>query len=526
MKMKTGKVFKIKTVFTFTTLIFIILFGTAVIYLVNAYMKKQALIEAEAKARIITDLSLSIHTYFSHNLKPAVFKISDRKTSGNYFDPVWMSSTYAVRGIKKYFSQINENGYYYKECAINARSPENEADEYEKEFIAETNRSSIENRTTVRVINGSTFLDILRKGEVMEKSCLRCHSTPDKAPMEMVSHYGPEKSFNRADGEVISAISIRIPLEEAYGDADRLSMILSGIILFIILIYAAGTVEINRRLIFSPLEKLQSRALNILNNRDKLSETVEPEGSLEIRDLTGAFNAMSIELASCMVDLEEKLKERSAEIVSANRELKKSLQEKELLLKEVHHRIKNNMSMVAGLLMLQAETVDNKAAASSLLDAQGRISGMMLLYDKLYKNSAYGDLMTADYLPDLIDDIRSTFSGSNSITLHKKIENFEIHTRTLFPVSIILNELITNSFKYAFPDNRDGIITVQISRKDEKAIEIRVEDNGIGLSPDFNIADTKTFGLFLVNALAEQNEGYVELKKGDGACFIVRLNMQ
>jgi len=523
--MNLKKPYKIKAIFTFTTFIFLILFGITVVYLVNIYMKKQALIEAEAKARIITDLSLSIHTYFSHNLKPAVFKISDKTSSNQYFDPVWMSSTYAVRGIKKYFSEINENGYYYKECAINARSPENEADEYERGFIDELNSSGIESRTTVRVINGSTYLDILRRGEVMEKSCLRCHSTPGKAPLEMVSYYGSEKSFNRTDGEVISAISIRIPLEEAYGDADRLSMMLSGIIFFIVLIYAVGNIEINRRLIFSPLEKLQRRALNILNNREKLSETVKPEGSLEIRDLTGAFNAMSLELSSFMSDLEKKLEQRTAEIVSANKELEQSLQEKDLLLKEVHHRIKNNMSMVAGLLMLQAETVENKAAASALLDAQGRIAGMMLLYDKLYKNAAYGNIMTADYIPDLIDDIRNTFTGDNSITLHKKIENFEIHARTLFPISLIINELITNSFKYAFPDKRDGTISVQINRKDENSIEISVEDNGIGLPYDFDIRDPKTFGLFLVNALAEQNGGHVELRKHDGACFIVKLNL-
>ncbi len=523
--MKNSKPYKIKTVFTFTTFIFIILFGITIVYLVNSYMKEQALIEAESKARIITDLSLSIHTYFSHNLKPAVFKISDKTSSNQYFDPVWMSSTYAVREIKKYFSGINENGYYYKECAINARSPENEADEYEKEFIAELNSSGIESRTAVRVINDSTYLDILRRGEVMEKSCLRCHSTPENAPQEMVNHYGSEKSFNRTDGEVISAISIRIPLEEAYGDANRLSMMLSGIIVFIVLIYAAGTVEINRRLIFSPLKKLQRRATNILNNREKLSEIVEPEGSLEIRNLTGAFNAMSIELSSFMSDLEKKLEERTSEIVSANRELEKSIQEKDLLLKEVHHRIKNNMSMIGGLLMLQAETVDNESAAASLIDAQGRIANMMLLYDKLYKNAAYGDIMTADYIPDLIDDIRSTFSGTNSITLHKKIENFEIHARTLFPISLIINELITNSFKYAFPDKRDGIITVQINREEENSIEIRVEDNGIGLPPDFSITDPKTFGLYLVTALAEQSGGYAELRIGDGACFLIRLHL-
>jgi two-component sensor histidine kinase/HAMP domain-containing protein len=520
-----NKSYKSKTIFTVTTAALLIIIGLAVVLLLNVYMKKHALIEAEAKARIITDLSLSIHTYFTHNLKPSVFKITDKQIPESYFDPAWMSSTYAVREIKKYFSGINANGYYYKECAINARSPENEADDFEKDFLRQTNISGIENLTAVREINNIPYLTILRKGETMGKNCLRCHSTPENAPADMVAYYGPDKSFSRSENEVISAISIRIPLTEAYEEANRLSFLLSGIILIILFIYGTVTTTLNKRFIFSPLEKLQNRVILISRNREKLHNTIEPEGSSEIRALTGSFNSMSLELSSFMSELEEKLKERSREIIGKNEELQKANEEKDLLLREVHHRIKNNMSIVAGLLMLQAENIDNKEAVAALEDAQRRVLSMMQLYDKLYKNSSYSSIMTADYLPLLIDEIKETFKGDHKIIIHKKIENFELKARDIFPVSIILNELVTNSFKYAFPDKGDGIITVQVTRRDDKSMEITVEDNGRGFPPDFNINESKTFGLYLVNSLAEQNNGYMGFPEGEGAAVMVKMEI-
>lgn len=520
------KTYKSITIFTFSTSILLLITGAILVLLVNLYMKKQALAEAEAKARIITDMSLSIHTYFTHKLKPSVFRISDKNMSSKYFDPSWMSSTYAVREIKKYFSQINENGYYYKECAINARSPENEADDFEKNFLEQANATGIESLTAVRIIDSTPNLTILRKGEIMEKSCLRCHSIPEKAPADMVAYYGPDKSFDRKENEVISAISIRIPLQKAYAEANRLSIILSGIILVMLFVYGTLTTLLNKKLIFSPLEKLQSWAGDIAKNRVNINNTMKPEGSIEIRELTGAFNSMSMELSSFMEGLEEKLRQRSEEIISTNEELKKANTEKDLLLKEVHHRIKNNMSIIAGLLMLQAENLQNREAVSALEDAQRRVLNMMQLYDKLYKNSSYSSIMTADYLPFLIDEIKETFKENNRVVLHKKIDNFELKAKDIFPVSIIINELVTNSFKYAFQDKEDGVISIQVTAGSGRFIEISVEDNGRGFPHDFSISDSGSFGLYLVNSLAEQNNGIMEIKKGPGAAVVVKIEIE
>lgn len=131
---------KLSTLYLIAVSILFLVAGVILVTLVNIGMRQQALDEAESKARIILDRNLATHTYFSHQLKPHVFALAGRPKSEVPFDPVWMSSTYAVREIDKYFQDLSTADYYYKECAINARSPENEADAFERDFILKMNR--------------------------------------------------------------------------------------------------------------------------------------------------------------------------------------------------------------------------------------------------------------------------------------------------------------------------------------------------------------------------------------------------
>ncbi|MCJ7686572.1 MAG: DUF3365 domain-containing protein, partial [Desulfobacteraceae bacterium] len=199
-----------------STLVFIwmgILFvvgGAIIITSVNYETKKQALIEAETQARIILDRNFAIHNYFTHQLKPKLFQLTKSIHSDSYFEPVWMSSGYAVREIEKYFQSLSSGDLYYKQAAINARNPENEANTYEKSFIDELNKDpKISTRSGVRILDGKPYFVVLRPGEAMQATCLRCHSTPDKAPLGLVKHYGSDRAFHRKIGEIPSTISIR-----------------------------------------------------------------------------------------------------------------------------------------------------------------------------------------------------------------------------------------------------------------------------------------------------------------------------
>jgi predicted HTH domain antitoxin len=308
-----------------------IVFASAAIYLINevkTYERDQALWEAKAKAQLVLDHNLATHTYFSHNLKPKVFELTDPFRPEGYFEPAWMSSTFAVREIDKIFKSLNKENYYYKESAINARSPENEADELEKAFIEELNKNpELKYRSLIRKLDDTYYYVTLRRGEAMEDTCLRCHSTPEKAPKNLVDIYGSGRSFNRSGGDVVSAISIRIPLSEAYAKADQFSKHLSMIFIIVLMIIFAVQYLLYRFLILEPITRLKKKALSISENEALLGEEIPLPFSREFEELAFSFNTMSKKLRYQLDHLEEIVDERTSELKYSNKKLQDALED-------------------------------------------------------------------------------------------------------------------------------------------------------------------------------------------------------
>ena len=274
-----------------------LLVAAVVVAMINYEMRQQAFLEAESKARLILDHNLAAHTYFSHQLKPKLFAWTESFRSPEYFEPTWMSSTYAVREIEKYSKKLSPWNYYYKECAINARSPENEADPYEKSFLKNlADNPKLVVDSTIRVLDGKPYFVTLRRGEVMEASCLRCHSTPDRAPGDLLKLYGDQRSFHRQAGDVVQAISIRVPLEEAYAEANRFSIHLAGFFLILLSCLYLCQMLLSRRWVFNPLAAIRTKALQIANRPEHLGETIPVPPGKELQELTTAFNTMSTRL--------------------------------------------------------------------------------------------------------------------------------------------------------------------------------------------------------------------------------------
>jgi hypothetical protein len=283
-----------------------------IVIIVNYGMRQQALIEAQAKARIILDRNLATHTYFSQIMKPSIFAWSEPFRSKEYFDHTWMSSTYAIREIEKYFKSLNPSGYSFKDAAIDARSPENEADEYERAFIEKLNADKrLESESIVRRIDGKPYLVVSRKGEVMEASCLRCHSTPQNAPKGMIDHYGPERSFNRKAGDTASAVSLRIPLSEAYAAANIFSLKLSAILIGILICIFTIQYWFYRCFLLKPLNVIRDKAKEIATHEDHLGEQIPQPFGRELTELTASFNEMSAKLRHDRDYLEELVDQRT-----------------------------------------------------------------------------------------------------------------------------------------------------------------------------------------------------------------------
>ncbi|HKJ39523.1 MAG TPA: diguanylate cyclase [Anaerolineales bacterium] len=302
------------------------------IIMVNEEQREQALLDAASKARVMLDRNLATHTYFTRQLKPNVMTLTEPFLSSDYFDPAWMSSTYAVREMDKYFKELSDEDYYYKECAINARNPENEADVYESAFIKELNENpDLVERSDIRMINGKPYFVILRRGEVIEPVCLQCHSTPENAPGDLVKVYGPNRSFGRYVGEVVSAISIRIPLETAYVNADRLSLKLTGLLLLILSGLFTIQFWLNRKLLFKPINALHTKALQISTDHSRIGEEIQLPSGRDFAELTRAFNTMSISLRQERDLLDARVKERTSQLNETNNQLHIQMKEIEQL---------------------------------------------------------------------------------------------------------------------------------------------------------------------------------------------------
>jgi PAS domain S-box-containing protein len=293
----------------------ILVAGVFSIIVINWQMKTYAREEAKEKALMMLDRNLAIHTYFSHQLKPDLFKKLKPIMADNDFDPVWMSSTYAVRGIDQYYRSIAGRDYYYKECAINARSPENEADKFERAFIEKLNKTpGLTEQADVRVINGKLYFVVLRRGETMEQGCLRCHSTPEAAPANLVARYGADRSFDRFIGEVVSAVSIRIPLGIAYAKVNKLILHLSVFLCMTLLIVLGLAAYLSKHWVFGPLNTIRLNATEISKDPKLLGKQIDLPSSYELLELTKAFNAMSLQLRKERDRLEYHVKERTKDL--------------------------------------------------------------------------------------------------------------------------------------------------------------------------------------------------------------------
>ncbi len=277
-------------------IVFIII-AVGLINFVEKTSKEYALEEAEEKIKIISDRNLATHKFFSKQLKPKVFELSDPFRSASYFEPTWMSSTYAVRAIDQHFRSIHGEGYYYKEAAINARSPENEANDCEKEFLEDLNKDpQLMSRSEIHQQDGKYYLVVMRRGERMGKTCLRCHSTPDKAPKGLVDIYGPKQSFHRVIGETIDVITIRVPLSAAYSRTAILAKKLAMAFLAALLILFTIQFLIYKFIIGLPLQRLYAKTSLISESHICLGETIPIPSSREFSKLSNTFNIMSVTL--------------------------------------------------------------------------------------------------------------------------------------------------------------------------------------------------------------------------------------
>jgi PAS domain S-box-containing protein len=212
------------------------------------------------------------------------------------------------------------------------------------------------------------------------------------------------------------------------------------------------------------------------------------------------------------------------DLKQAELRVKLLLDEKELLLKEVHHRIKNNMNTVMSMLSLQAGLAQDTASTIALEDARRRLVSMSRLYDTLYLSKSYSKLSIKAFLAPLIEEIITNFPGSNKVKIKKDIQDFMLKVEYIQPLGIMINELLTNTMKHAFDGKEDGVIEVT-ARNMEGNVILIIEDNGKGMGEFREVESPAGFGLQLVQELASQMNGSIRTEQGKGTRVVLEFKV-
>ncbi|MDX2100311.1 MAG: histidine kinase dimerization/phosphoacceptor domain -containing protein, partial [Leptolyngbyaceae cyanobacterium bins.59] len=274
-----------------------------------------------------------------------------------------------------------------------------------------------------------------------------------------------------------------------------------------------GILYLENNLIFNAFTPDRAMILQVLTSQAAIA--------LENAQLYEALEHYSQNLEAQNRQLEQEVSDRRR----AEEGLKLSLAEREILLKEIHHRVKNNLQIVSGLLQLQAQSSTDPTMINILRESQHRIESMSLIHKKLYFSAELGHLNLADYIPSLATSLLMSYQMvPNSVELDMDIDPIILNIDQAIPCGLIINELISNALKYAFPNGRLGMIHLHLHSLPDRQVELLIQDNGVGLPESVSWDYTQSLGLSLVKDLAlEQLEGTFTVTREGGTAFYIQF---
>lgn len=215
---------------------------------------------------------------------------------------------------------------------------------------------------------------------------------------------------------------------------------------------------------------------------------------------------------------------RQSEIDQKNHSLQRLVSEKEWLVKEIHHRVKNNLSMIVGFLGSQSNYLNGSEARNAIVESQHRIQAMSMIHQKLYQTENLSSLNISAYIHELVLYLEDSFNSNKSITFELKIEPLLINISHLIPLGLILNEAITNSIKYAFPGVKQGKISIILIQQEPGIFILTVADNGIGIeNEDLGLNKINSFGLTLIRGLSDDIGGELEIHNDHGTTIQIKF---
>ena len=209
----------------------------------------------------------------------------------------------------------------------------------------------------------------------------------------------------------------------------------------------------------------------------------------------------------------------------ATEKIKSSLKEKEMLLQEIHHRVKNNLQVISSLLRLQSRFIKDQNSINIFKETQNRVRSIAILHEKLYQSDNLAKIKINEYVKILTEDLMYFYELEESnINMILNIEDVSLNIETAIPCGLLINEMVANSLKYAFPNQKNGEIKIELHSNNEYQFDLTVSDNGIGIPDEIDPENTETFGMQLIKYLTKQLKGTIELDKNNGTKYRLKFN--
>jgi len=351
-----------------------------------------------------------------------------------------------------------------------------------------------------------------------------------------------------------------LPQAEAFAVSRTAWIALGGGMLLIATLVYLAAGRFLRYLIIQPMEALRAGVMRI--GQGDLSHQIDSGRQDEIGQVARAFNEMAkslrerdeqlaLQTKSLLVEVDERklaqdalqqardlleirVKNRTVDLANSNealqievkereraeKQIRNALHEKVVLLKEIHHRVKNNLQVIASMLNLQSGYIEDQQSLEIFQDSQNRVEAMAAIHEKLYQSENLARIDFADYIRDLTASLFSTYENRGTgVELSVEADDAWLGVDTAVPCGLILNELVSNALKHAFPDGHGGQLKIQFLNMPDGKLSLCVADNGIGFPPQIDFRNTTSLGLQLVNTLVNQLDGTLDLKNEQGTTF-------
>jgi PAS domain S-box-containing protein len=261
-------------------------------------------------------------------------------------------------------------------------------------------------------------------------------------------------------------------------------------------------------------------SLNVLTDVTVIKEAEEVIRRAN-EDLERRVAERTESLTRTNIQLEQEIKART----TAEQEIQRSLEEKDLLLREIHHRVKNNLQIIASMLNLQSRTIKDENVLSAIRDSQSRVRAMALVHERIYRSHNIGEIDLRDYLQYMVQQLFMFHNIPHAkITLTFTMDPITTDIDTIVPIGLIINEMVSNSLKHAFPGERKGSIIIEGSNPSPDLLRFAYRDDGVGIPDDVDWKKPTSLGLRLISSLVEQCSGEITMERDGGTVFAFTMH--